>query len=209
MDISLLQPGSLHTITGGMKGRKTPLFIYIFDQLKYTNIKTQIIKPACDYRDELHDKFDLPENCVVSRTGLYLPATIVDDKDINDFLNKIDYNADVIGLEEITLFQYGDDLVNVIRDLMGKGKSAVCSGLDKNFRGEPFHPMPELMAYSTTVEKHYGVCDIESCNRLGEYSQRIIDGQPAPYDSPIILVGASEAYEIRCLKHHEVPGKPE
>jgi len=209
MDISLLQPSSLHIITGGMKGKKTPHFLNVFDQLNYTDLETQIIKPACDYRSELHEEFNLPRESIVSRTGLSLPATIADDTDFDDFKAKLNPQADIYGIEEITLFQYGNELVKLIHNLREDGKTVVCSGLDKNFRGEPFEPMHTLMAYATTVEKHYGVCDLNGCNRLGEFPQRIIDGEPADYHSPIILVGASEAYEIRCLEHHEVPGKPE
>ncbi|MFH1682557.1 MAG: thymidine kinase [Candidatus Woesearchaeota archaeon] len=207
MDLNILNPGTLHVITGGMKGRKTPLFLHYFDQLQYTNRKTQIFKPECDYRQELHERYNHPREYIVSRTGMALPATEVDDKNPSEILAKLDPQADVIGIEEITLFEQGDRLVEIILGLIRSDKVVICSGLDKNFRGEPFHPMPLLMAYATTVEKNYGICDIVGCDNLGEYPQRIINGEPAHYDSPIKLVGAAEAYEIRCLKHHQIPGK--
>lgn len=208
MNLEALRPGTLHVITGGMKGRKTPQFLFYFDQLQYTDRKTQLFKPLCDYRPELHEKFSYPKDYIVSRTGMALPATLADDSNPRDILEKLEPKAEIIGIEEVTLFDHGDDLVKVILELIRQGKAVVCSGLDKNFRGEPFEPMPQLMAYATTVEKTYGICDKSRCNKLGEYPQRIIDGIPAHYNSPVKLVGASEAYEIRCLKHHEVPGKP-
>tara|TARA_Y100000310_G_C20651742_1_gene799801 strand:+ start:585 stop:1211 length:627 start_codon:yes stop_codon:yes gene_type:complete len=208
MNLRSLEPGTLHIITGGMKGRKTPQFLYYFDQLQYTDRQTQLFKPLCDQRSELHDRFGFSPHYVVSRTGIGLPATEIDDKNPEEIWDKLDSAAEIIGIEEVTLFDQKDKLAAIIMSLMREGKSVVASGLDKDFRGEPFDPMPFLMTYATTVEKSYGICDISDCNKLGEYSQRIIDGQPAHYDSPIKLVGASEAYEIRCLKHHEVPGKP-
>ena len=207
MNLNGLEPGTLHTITGGMKGKKTPLFLYYFDHLQYTNKENQLFKPMCDQRSELHDQFNFPSHYIVSRTGMGLPSTPIDDQNPSEIWDKLNPLAKIIGIEEVTLFDKKDDLVKIILTLMKEGKCVIISGLDKNFRGEPFDPMPLLMTYSTTVDKNYGICDIPNCNNLGEYSQRIIDGQPAYYDSPIKLVGASEAYEIRCLKHHEVPGK--
>ncbi|MBU0470227.1 MAG: thymidine kinase [Nanoarchaeota archaeon] len=207
MDISHILPGSLHVITGGMKGRKTPQFISVFDQLSYAEIKTQVFKPRCDYRSELHEKFNLPHNYIVSRTGAHLPAVEIDDEKPFEILKNLDQDAQIIGIEEVTLFEQPDCLVEIILQVLNSGKAAIVAGLDKNFRGEPFLPMSSLMAYATTVEKSYGICDLKGCSRLGEYPQRIIDGIPADYNSPIKLVGASEAYEIRCLEHHEVPGK--
>ncbi len=208
MDISFIKPGSLHIITGGMKGRKTPQFISLCDQLKYAEVKTQVFKPQCDYRPELHKKHGLGRDYIVSRTGMNIPATEVNDKNPLEIAEKLNYNADVIGIEEVTLFEQPEILVDIILNLMDKKRAVILSGLDKNFRGEPFHPMPTLMAYATTVQKSYGICDMGNCNRLGEYPQRLIDGKPAHYDSPIKLVGASEAYEIRCKDHHHIDGKP-
>ncbi len=208
MNLRCLEPGTLHLITGGMKGKKTPKFLYYFDQLQYTDKPNQLFKPKCDQRSELHDQFNFPSHYIVSRTGMGLPSTEIDDTKPQEIWEKLDYNAAIIGIEEVTLFDQREELAQIILTLMKEGKCVVASGLDKDFRGEPFDPMPLLMTYATTIDKNYGICDIPECNNLGEYSQRIIDGKPAPYDSPIKLVGASEAYEIRCLKHHEVPGKP-
>jgi thymidine kinase len=190
-----------------MKGRKTPQFISLCDQLNYAGVNTQVFKPACDFRAELHHRFNLSRGYIVSRTGMHIPAIEVDDKKPLDIIKKLDYNSNVIAIEEVTLFKQPDQLVDIILNLLEDKKAILLSGLDKNFRGEPFHPMPTLMAYATTVQKSYGICDSAKCNRLGEYPQRLINGEPAHYDSPEILVGASNTYEIRCIYHHKVIGK--
>lgn len=208
IDIQTCQQGTLHVITGGMKAKKTPHFIHTFDNLRYTTNSFQLFKPRCHYNKELHERFGFPRNWIVSRTGLGIEAVEVDDTNPLDILNKLRKGVQYAGIEEITLFEQGDLVVEVIRSLLNQEKVVVVSGLDKNFRGEPFHPMPVLMTLATTVEKYYGICDINGCNCKGEYPQRIIDGKPAHYDSPIKVVGIPEAYQIRCFRHHEVPGKP-
>jgi thymidine kinase len=82
----------------------------------------------------------------------------------------------------------------------------IVAGLDMDFRGEPFGPMPLLMAEAEEVEKLHAICVV--CGATASRTQRLINGLPAQYDDPIILVGASEVYEARCRYHHEVPNKP-
>ncbi len=208
MDISYIKPGSLHVITGGMKARKTLKFISALDQLSYAGKIIQVFKPKCDVRKELHQKFKLSEDHIVSRTGMNVEAGNVNDKKPENILYHLDHYTQVVGIEEVTLFKKPDTLVDVVLSMMQQNIVVVVSGLDKTFRGEPFDPMPALMAYATTIEKSYGICDIKGCDRLGEYPQRIIDGKPAKYNSPTILVGASDTYEIRCLNHHKVRKRP-
>ena len=208
MAIGSIKRGSLYVITGGMKGTKTLQFISVFEKLKYAHIKAQIFTPANAYRKELHEEFNLSRDHIVSRTGAHLPAIEIDEKKPKEILNRLYSTSKVIGIEEVNLFKKPEELVDVVMQILNMRKATVVSGLDKNFRGEPFDPMPSLMAYAADVDKNYGVCDVQGCKRDGEYPQRIVNGKPAHYDSPIIVPGADEAYEIRCLKHHEVPGKP-
>jgi len=74
-----------------------------------------------------------------------------------------------------------------------------------DFRGEPFGPMPLLMAEAEQVEKLQAICVV--CGTPASRTQRLIDGRPASYNDPIVLVGGSESYEARCRLHHEVPGR--
>lgn len=87
------------------------------------------------------------------------------------------------------------------------------AGLDTDFRGETFGPMGDLMAIAHEVHKHTADCtkriDGQICGAAATKTQRLVNGQPANYDDPIILVGAKESYTARCDEHHEVPGKPE
>ncbi len=81
------------------------------------------------------------------------------------------------------------------------------AGLDMDFRGEPFGPMPVLMAQSESVDKLQAICMV--CGAPASRTQRLIDGRPVSYDAPVILVGAEEVYEARCRKCHAVPKSPE
>ena len=109
------------------------------------------------------------------------------------------------GLVAIDEAQFFDDaLTEVVRDLVADGVTVVVAGLDRNFKAEPFGPMPALMAHADEVMKLRAVC--MKCRSLeGTMTQRLIDGQPATRNSPVILIGAAEAYEARCRNCHEVP----
>ena len=78
----------------------------------------------------------------------------------------------------------------------------IVAGLDQDFQGEPFGQMPQLMAIAESVTKLQAVC--ASCGSPASRTQRLINGEPASYDDPIILVGASESYEPRCRHRHVV-----
>ena len=108
---------------------------------------------------------------------------------------------EVVAVDEAQFFDAG--LPGVVRRLMNAGVNVIASGLDTNFRGEGFGPMPELLAMADEVMKLRAVC--MKCKSLeGTMTQRLIDGQPADWDAPLILVGAAESYEARCRNCHEV-----
>lgn len=110
--------------------------------------------------------------------------------------------CDVVALDEAQFFD--PDLPAVLSDLVDSGLIAIAAGLDRNFKGEPFGPMADLMARADDVMKLRAVC--MRCRSLeASMTQRLIDGRPAPRDSPTILVGAAESYEARCRDCHEMP----
>ncbi|MDP6294109.1 MAG: thymidine kinase, partial [Candidatus Woesearchaeota archaeon] len=110
----------------------------------------------------------------------------------------------VVVIDELQFFQEG--IVGVVKSLLVDGLNIIGAGLDTNFRGEPFGYMPHLIGIASEVQKYTAVCEVEGCNKEAPLTQRLIDGEPAPYDSPEILVGdKEEGYEPRCLQHHEVP----
>ncbi|EPR27838.1 thymidine kinase, partial [Geobacillus sp. WSUCF1] len=110
----------------------------------------------------------------------------------------------VVAIDEVQFFS--DDIIDVVQTLADCGYRVIAAGLDQDFRGEPFGPVPALMAIAESVTKLQAVCTV--CGSPASRTQRLINGAPASYDDPVILVGASEAYEPRCRHHHEVPGKP-
>ncbi len=107
---------------------------------------------------------------------------------------------DVVAVDEAQFFDAG--LVPLVIELADKGVRVICAGLDLDFRAEPFGIMPELLARAEYVEKLHAVCPV--CGAPATRTQRFVNGKPARYDDPVILVGASEAYEPRCRKCHTV-----
>ena len=87
--------------------------------------------------------------------------------------------------------------------LANEGRRVILAGLDMDFRGEPFGPMPLLMAQAEAVDKLQAICMV--CGEPATRTQRLVNGKPARFDDPVVIVGASEMYEARCRKHHEVP----
>ena len=97
-------------------------------------------------------------------------------------------------------------VADIASSLADKGLRVICAGLDLDFRGEPFGPIPLLMAQAEMVDKLHAIC--VQCGAPAARTQRLIDGRPANYDDPVIMVGANEVYEARCRDCHQVPGKP-
>ena len=108
----------------------------------------------------------------------------------------------MIAIDEVQFFD--DEIVDVAQHLADSGHRVIMAGLDQDFRGEPFGPVPMLMSLAEKVTKLQAVCAV--CGQAASRTQRLINDKPASYDEPIILVGASESYEPRCRHHHEVPG---
>lgn len=120
-----------------------------------------------------------------------------------DIWDHISESTDVIAVDEVQFFD--QEIVEVLSSLADKGYRVIAAGLDMDFRGEPFGVVPNIMAIAESVTKLQAVCSV--CGSPASRTQRLIDGKPASYDDPVILVGASESYEARCRHHHEVPGK--
>jgi len=91
----------------------------------------------------------------------------------------------------------------VVDDLVDRGIRVIVAGLDMDFRGEPFGMMPFLMAKAEQVDKLRAICMV--CGEEASRTQRLVNGNPARYDDPVVIVGASEMYEARCRQHHKVP----
>lgn len=108
----------------------------------------------------------------------------------------------MVGVDEAQFFD--DEILGVVQELADMGLRVIVAGLDTDFRGEPFGAMPNLMAQAERVDKLHAICMV--CGDLASRTQRLIDGRPARFDDPVVVVGASELYEARCRAHHQVPG---
>ena len=107
----------------------------------------------------------------------------------------------MVGIDEAQFFDM--EVIGVAKALAERGLRVLVAGLDLDFRGEPFGPMPHLLAEAEHVDKLHAICMV--CGGDASRTQRLIDGKPARYDEPVVVVGASELYEARCRQHHEVP----
>jgi len=152
--------------------------------------KVQVFKPLID--DRYHEKR------VTSHNGLDFDARPVSFA--SEILIQVDPDTTVIAIDEVQFFDA--DVINICEKLADQGKRVICAGLDTDFRGVPFGPIPDLMARAEEVDKLHAICVV--CGEEANRTQRLIDGQPAAYDDPIVLVGAAEVYEARCRQCHAV-----
>jgi thymidine kinase len=156
--------------------------------------KVQVFKPVID------DRYSV-EN-ITSHNGLYVEATPVSEAKV--ILDVVEPDTTVVAVDEVQFF--GWQIAQVCSTLAYRGLRVIAAGLDMDFRGEPFGPMPLLMAEAEQVDKLQAICIV--CGQPASRTQRLIDGEPAAYSDPVILVGASEVYEARCRHCHQVPGRP-
>jgi thymidine kinase len=140
---------------------------------------------------------------VSSHDGRSVEAIPIDSS--SQLAQRLDPSAQVVAIDEAQFLDSG--VVEVASDLALRGRRVIIAGTDTDFRGEPFGPMPELMAVAEVVDKLHAICVI--CGGPASRNQRLLGGKPAPYDSPQIMVGGHEAYEARCRMCHAVPRRDE
>jgi thymidine kinase len=182
--------GSLTVITGSMFSGKTEELIRRLRRALYARRRVQVFKHALDTRAELTE--------IRTHNGILHEATGVSTSE--ELLERIDGITDVVAIEEAQFFDGG--IVDACRHLADSGHEVIVAGLDMDFRGRPFGPVPALLAEADEVVKLRAIC--ARCGRDASRSQRLIDGKPAPASAPTILVGAHESYEARCRHCHEV-----
>jgi thymidine kinase len=185
------QRGWIEVITGPMFAGKSEELIRRIRTLKYANRNIVCFKPSID------DRYS--ETAIASHAGGRYKAYPV--KKAEDMDKYVTDDVDVVCIDEIQFF--GPEIIPMLDRYANQGKRVILAGLDMDFRGEPFGIMPILLAKAEFVTKLTAACKI--CGEAATRTQRIINGKPAYYEDPIILVGASESYEARCRKHHEVP----
>jgi thymidine kinase len=151
----------------------------------------QVFKPAIDER--------FGAELVRSHDGDSFVARPV--RSSAEILPLLAAETSVVGIDEVQFFDPG--VVDVVRALVLDGRRVICAGLDLDFRGEPFGPVPTLLALAERVDKLEAICVV--CGESATRTQRIVNGVPAFFDDPIIVIGAQEAYEARCRTCHTVP----
>ncbi len=187
--------GRIEVITGCMFSGKSEELIRRLKRAKIARQKVQVFKPSIDTR---YSEID-----VVSHNGEKITGMPV--KDSSEIIKNVDNDTDVVGIDEAQFFD--DGIVKVANRLADMGIRVIIAGLDMDFRGEPFGPMPKLLAIAEDVQKLHAICTV--CGEDATRTQRLINGIPARYDDPVIMLGASEKYEARCRRHHYVADKPE
>nr|WP_256521952.1 thymidine kinase [Halobacillus sp. A5] len=188
------QSGWVEVICGSMFSGKSEELIRRVRRATYGNLSVRVFKPVIDNRYK--------EDSIVSHNGTSVLARPVSES--LAILHEVGDHIDIVGIDEVQFFD--ENIVEVVECLADRGIRVIVAGLDTDFRGEPFGKVPELMALSESVTKLNAICPV--CGSPASRTQRLINGEPASYDDPIILVGASESYEPRCRHHHEVPNKP-
>jgi thymidine kinase len=153
--------------------------------------KVQVFKPAIDKR--------FSEAKVTSHAGSVYDAYPIESA--SQLHEKLDADTTVVAIDEAQFFDF--DLVKIVQNLADDGLRVIVAGLDTDFRGEPFGPIPTVMAQAERVDKVHAIC--MKCGEEASRTQRLLDGKPAHFNDPVVVIGASELYEARCRKHHEVP----
>ena len=182
--------GWIEVICGSMFSGKTEELIRRVKRAQIARQKVQVFKPSIDTRYSASQ--------VASHNGLLHSAIAVDSAAQMERL--VEPDTKVVAIDEAQFFD--SEIVDLCKRLARRGVRVIVAGLDLDFRGEPFGPMPALMADAELVDKLQAICVV--CGAPASRTQRLIDGRPASYDDPIIMVGARENYEARCRQCHVV-----
>jgi thymidine kinase len=182
--------GRIELICGSMFSGKTEELIRRLRRAVIAKQQVQVFKPAIDIRYHVEK--------VTSHNGLDFEARPVPCA--ADIAGLLDAATTVVAIDEVQFFD--DGIIELCETLAEAGKRVICAGLDSDFRGVPFGSMPALMARAENVDKLHAICVV--CGEEASRTQRLINGRPAAFDDPVVLVGAAEVYEARCRECHQV-----
>lgn len=178
--------GWIEVITGCMFSGKTEELIRRLRRAQYARQKVKIFKPVIDVR--------YSDNSIVSHSEQSLPSILIND--IKEIFTLME-DAQVIGIDEAQFFSA--DIVNVCNELANSGKRVIVAGLDQDFKGVPFEPMPQLLAIAEYITKTLAICLV--CGNPADRTQR------KTHSGERVIVGASDVYEARCRKCHTIPSE--
>ena len=195
MFASCLNQGWVEVIVGSMFSGKSEELIRRVVRAQYAKQPVVVFKHAFDINR-------YAKEAVASHDGRKIYAVPVSTiLDMKKYLLK--HPAKVVAVDEAQFFD--GDIIDFVRDLANQGKRVILAGLDQDFRGRPFGPIPNLLSSAEMIDKLNAICAI--CGAPASRTQRLVDGQPVASDAPIVLAGGKECYEARCRKCHQVPGE--
>lgn len=183
--------GWIEVICGSMFSGKTEELLRRLRRAVIARQTVQLFKPAIDNRYGVAT--------IASHNGLRWEGEVVENA--AELLANVRCGVTVVAIDEVQFFD--DAVIAVCNQLAQQGLRVIVAGLDTDFRGEPFGALPHLMAQAEMIDKLHAIC--MKCGSEACRTQRLIDGRPAFYEDPVVLIGASEAYEARCRACHEVP----
>ncbi len=183
--------GMIEVITGSMFCGKTDELIRRLRRATIARQKVQVFKPTIDNR--------YAEEKVTSHAGSEYDAVPI--QSARQLLEHLEKDTTVVAIDEAQFFD--ETIISLVQELANKGLRVILAGLDTDFRGEPFGPMPRLMAEAEIVDKLHAICMV--CGEPACRTQRLVNGRPAHFHDPVVIVGAAELYEARCRQHHIVP----
>jgi len=186
--------GWIEVVTGSMFSGKTEELLRRIRRATIAKQHVQVFKPKLDHR--------YGTNKVTSHAGANFTATPVENS--AEIIEKLNDETTVVAVDEAQFFD--EELAKVGTILADKGIRVIVAGLDQDFRGDPFGPMPIILSLAEQVSKLHAICVV--CGKDASRTQRMIDGRPAYFEEPTVVVGGSESYEARCRIHHDVPHKP-
>jgi len=178
--------GWIEVIVGCMFSGKTEELIRRLRRAKIAKLDVKIFKPKIDVR--------YSKEKIVSHSDQALPSELVEN---SEEILKLSNDAQVIGIDEAQFFDNG--LIDVCNQLADQGKRVIVAGLDQDYRGVPFEPIPQLLAIAEYITKTLAIC-VECGNPADKTQRKIVSDER-------VLVGASDSYEARCRKCHYIPEK--
>lgn len=186
--------GRLEIICGSMFSGKTEELMRRLKRTEYANQKVLTIKHQIDNRRKM--------KAISTHNGKERLAFSIDNKKENllKILELANENIQIIGIDEVQFFP--KEIIDIIMTLIDRGKRIICTGFEIDFRGVPMSIMPTLLALADEITKLKAIC--VKCGAEAHHTQRVIDGKPANFDDPIILVGGEECYEARCRNCFEI-----
>lgn len=182
--------GLVEVITGSMFCGKTDELIRRLRRATIARQKVQVFKPSIDVR--------YAEQKVTSHAGTEFDAIPIEKA--RQALDYLEGETTVVAFDEAQFFD--NEIVSLVQELASRGLRVIVAGLDTDFRGEPFGPMPQLMSQAENVDKLHAICMV--CGEFASRTQRLVNGKPAHFNDPVVIVGAAEMYEARCRDHHVV-----